>query len=489
MGMGSYADHGAPLSRDDITTGGSSGKSTLAGKDSKVQSSKLTHRNHRFGFVHRVVALALLAAVPALALALVLLWTGDFSRQLQWTLTLFVALFWLIVALVLRHQMEMPLRTLSNLISTLREGDYSFRARGSQGDDPLAEVMREANALINLLYEQRLGALEATTLLRKVMEEIDVAVFAFGPGERLELVNRAGERLLAQPAERLRGMTAAELRLEQCLKGEPRRIERALQLSFPGAQDASGRWGISRSSFRQSGLPMELLVITDLRRALREEELQAWQRLVRVLGHEINNSLAPIKSIAESLEHLLGRRQPPPDWQEDVKSGLQVISGRAESLSRFTRAYATLAKLPKPKLQPVEIDAWVRRVTAMETRVPVALRPGPTLTVRADADQLDQLLINLVRNAAEASHDTGSGIGVGWKKNVSSLEVWVEDEGPGIANPSNLFVPFFTTKPGGAGIGLVLSRQIAEAHGGTLTLENRPTARGAIARLLLPLIG
>jgi two-component system nitrogen regulation sensor histidine kinase NtrY len=488
--MGSYADHGAPLSQDDITTVDTTAGSAFAGKaNRKVHSSKLAYRNHRFGFVHRVVALALLAAVPALALALVLLWTGDFSRQLQWTLTLFVVMFWLIVPLVLRHQMEMPLRTLSNLISTLREGDYSFRARGSQGDDPLAEVMREANALINLLYEQRMGALEATTLLRKVMEEIDVAVFAFGPGERLELVNRAGERLLAQPAERLRGMTAAELRLEHCLKGDPRRIERTLQLSFPGAQDASGRWGISRSSFRQSGLPMELLVITDLRRALREEELQAWQRLVRVLGHEINNSLAPIKSIAESLEHLLGREQPPPDWQQDLRSGLQVISGRAESLSRFTRAYATLAKLPKPKLRPVEIDAWVRRVTAMETRVPVTLVPGPALTVRADPDQLDQLLINLVRNAAEASHDTGSGIGVGWKKNVASLEVWVEDEGPGIANPGNLFVPFFTTKPGGAGIGLVLSRQIAEAHGGQLTLENRPTGHGAIARLLLPLIG
>jgi len=485
--MGSYADHGAPLSRDDARAADPTRESASTGKpDSTVQHSNLTRRNHRFGFVQRVLGLALLAAVPALALALALLWTGNFSSQLQWTLTVFIALFWLVVALVLRHQMEMPLRTLSNLISTLREGDYSFRARGSQGDDPLAEVMREANALINILHEQRLGAMEATTLLRKVMEEIDVAVFAFGPGERLELVNRAGERLLAKPAERLRGMTASELRLEHCLRGEPRRIERTLQLSLPGAQDASGRWGISRSSFRQGGLPMELLVITDLRRALREEELQAWQRLVRVLGHEINNSLAPIKSIAESLEHLLGREQPSLDWQEDLRSGLQVISGRAESLSRFTRAYAALAKLPKPRLRPVEVDAWVRRVTAMETRVPVTLVQGPALTVRADADQLDQLLINLVRNAAEASLDAGSRIGVGWKKNGASLEVWVEDEGPGIANPGNLFVPFFTTKPGGAGIGLVLSRQIAEAHGGTLTLENRPTGRGATARLLLP---
>ena len=315
---------------------------------SKTQLPILPDRNRKLGFVQRVLGLALLGALPAMALAITLLWTGDFSRQFQWTLTLFVILFCLCVMLILRHHIEMPLRTLSNLISSLREGDYSFRARRSRGNDPLAEVMREANALINLLYEQRLGALEATTLLRKVMEEIDVAVFAFGAGERLQLVNRAGARLLARSPERLRGLTAPELGLENCLQGEPRRIERTLQLSFPGAPDTSGRWGISRSSFRQGGLPMELLVIADLRRALREEELQAWQRLVRVLGHEINNSLAPIKSIAESLEHLLEREPPPPDWQEDVQRGLRVISGRAEALSRFTGAYATLAKLPKP---------------------------------------------------------------------------------------------------------------------------------------------
>jgi nitrogen fixation/metabolism regulation signal transduction histidine kinase len=486
--MGLYTTPDAQTSRDEVKPLGSPGDSIVHGQfHPKARSRALADHDHKFGFVQRVVGLALLAALPALALALALLWTGNLNGQLQWTLTLFVVLFWLGTALVLRSHVEMPLRTLSNLISSLREGDFSFRARRSRGNDPLAEVMREANTLINILYEQRLGALEATTLLHKVMEEIDVAVFAFGPGERLELVNRAGERLLAQPAERLRGSTASELGLDQFLQGEPRRIERPLRLSFPGAPDVSGRWGISRSSFRQGGLPMELLVITDLRRALREEELQAWQRLVRVLGHEINNSLAPIKSIAESLEDLLGREPPPPDLQDDVQRGLGVISARAEALSRFTRAYATLAKLPKPTLGQVDVAAWVRRAATMETRVPVTLIPGPDLSLQADSDQLDQLLINLVRNAAEACLDTGSGVSVGWKKNGANLEVWVEDAGPGIANPANLFVPFFTTKSDGAGIGLVFSRQIAEAHGGTLTLENRRDTRGAIARLHLPL--
>lgn len=487
--MGSYAAHDAPTSRETINVAGPSMKSIGANESrSNVQLNSLADQSHKFSFVRRVVGLAMLAGLPALAVAITLLWTGNFSSQVKWSLTVITVLCWLGAAITLRHQVEMPLRTLSNLLSSLREGDYSFRARRFQGSDPLAEVMREANALINLLHEQRLDALEATTLLRKVMEEIDVAVFAFDADERLRLVNRAGERLLAQPSERLRGLTAREIGLGNYLHGEPRRIERTLQLPFAGAQDAAGRWGISRSSFRQAGLPMELLVITDLRRALREEELQAWQRLVRVLGHEINNSLAPIKSIAESLEYLLNKEPSPPDLREDIQRGLRVIGGRAESLSRFTGAYATLARLPKPRLRPVEVGGWVRRVVTMETRVPVNLFPGPELTIRADSDQLDQLLINLVRNAAEASLETGGNVRLGWKRNGNGIELWVEDDGPGIANPANLFVPFFTTKPSGAGIGLILCRQIAEAHGGSLALENRPNARGAIARLHLPII-
>ncbi|MGH9398576.1 MAG: sensor histidine kinase [Terriglobia bacterium] len=452
--------------------------------------SNSRQRGRRPNFVRRIFVMALLAGLPAVIVALVLLWEGDYGSSLQWTLTLVIVLFWAGVSLAMRRRVEVPLQTLSNLLAALREGDYSFRARQAHGDDPLAEVMREANALISLLREQRLGALEATALLRKVMEEIDVAIFAFDADERLRLVNHAGERLLAQAAGRLLGSTASELGLHHCLRGlpgEPRRVERTLQMPFPGSPDASARWGMSLISFRQGGLPLQLLVLTNLRRALRESELEAWQRLVRVLGHEINNSLAPIKSMAGSLENLVRRSPRPCDWEEDMQRGLRVIGGRAEALSRFTGAYASLARLPKPRLQPLEVDAWVRRVVAMETRLPISLAPGPAITIQADADQLEQLLINLVRNATDAALETGGEVSVEWKKNGASLELCVEDEGLGISNPSNLFVPFFTTKPGGVGIGLVLSRQIAEAHGGTLRLENRAGAGGAQARLTLPI--
>jgi signal transduction histidine kinase len=249
----------------------------------------------------------------------------------------------------------------------------------------------------------------------------------------------------------------------------------------------AGRWGIHRSWFREGGLPHQLLVVTDLTRALREEELQAWQRLVRVLGHELNNSLAPIKSIAGSLESMILRNgNGSGEWREDALRGLSIIGSRSESLSRFMGAYARLAKLPRPQLAPVNVSAWIRHVARLETRLAADVRPGPELSIQGDGDQLDQLLINLLRNAVDASLETGGGVALFWSRAGSQIEVLVEDEGPGLSNTSNLFVPFFTTKPGGSGIGLVLSRQIAEAHGGSLDLRNRVPGPGCEARLLLP---
>jgi nitrogen fixation/metabolism regulation signal transduction histidine kinase len=429
----------------------------------------------------RLVWMALLAGLPGSATALLILWLGDYTPKVQWTLTVLIGGFWFGFALAVRERVVLPLQTLSNLLAALREGDYSIRARGANRDDALGEVAREVNALGETLREQRLGALEATALLRKVMAEIDVAVFTFDTEHRLKLVNRTGTRLLAQPAERLLGRTAGELGLAECLEGDE---ARTVQMTFPGR---SGRWGIRRSNFREGGRSHQLLVLSDLSQPLREEERQAWQRLIRVIGHELNNSLAPIKSMAGSLENLLTREPRPGDWQGDMERGLHVIAQRAEALNRFMGAYARLAKLPMPRLQPLEMSACVRRVVGLETRLSVALAPGPDLTVRADPDQLEQLLINLVRNAVDAALETGGTVRVGWEKRNSHLEVVVADEGPGLTNPANLFVPFFTTKPGGTGIGLVLCRQIAEAHGGSLTLENRRDRPGCEARLRLPL--
>jgi nitrogen fixation/metabolism regulation signal transduction histidine kinase len=374
----------------------------------------------------------------------------------------------------------MPLRTLSNMLAALRESDFSIRARGASGDDPLGAVMLEVNVLASTLHGERLGALEATALLRTVMAEIDVAVFTFDGDHRLRLVNRAGERLIGRPVEQLLGRTAADLGLSRFLAGLAPRVE---DVAFPGG---SGRWEVRRTTFRQEGRPHQLLVLADVSRPLRDEERQAWQRLIRVLGHEINNSLAPIKSIAGSLESMLARPPLPDDWEEDMQRGLAVIAARSESLSRFTTAYARLAKLPSPRLAPVNVPALVRRVAGVETRLDVRVAPGPDVTLRADPDQLEQLLINVLHNAVDAALETGGGVHVTWTRDAGAVDLVIDDEGAGLPSESNVFVPFFTTKPTGSGIGLVLSRQIAEAHGGTLTLENRTDRRGCRAHLRIP---
>ena len=430
----------------------------------------------------RVLTLTMLAGLPAVVTALGLLWLQDHTSKVRGTLTLLVLLFWIGFSLGVRERVASPLRTLANLLEAMREGDYSIRARHARGqNDALAEVMQQVNAMAATLRAQRLGALEATTLLRKVMEEIDVAVFAFDENRKLRLVNRAGERLLAQPVERLMGLGADNLGLTDCLEGD---TSQTVQRAFPAGV---GRWGITRASFREGGLPHQLLVITDLTRALREEELQAWQRIVRVLGHELNNSLTPIKSIAGSLESMLSRGELQDDWQDDMKRGLAIIGSRSESLSRFMGAYARLAKLPRPRLQPVDVPLLIRRVASLETRLAVHVLDGPPCSIQADSDQLEQALINLIRNATEASLETGGGVRVLWDRSGAGVTIRVLDDGPGLANTTNLFVPFFTTKPGGSGIGLVLCRQIAEAHSGSLTLQNRADTRGCEARLILPL--
>ena len=431
-----------------------------------------------------MMLLVLVGGFPAVLIALVLFWAGTVPARTQVALTARVTLVWWGCAAAVRERVASPLRTLSSLLEAIREGDYSIRARGARGEDALGGVMIQVNAMGATLRAQRLGALEATTLLRKVMEEIDVAVFAFDGERCLRLVNRAGERLLALPAERMLNDSAQALGLEEFLEGDE---TQTVQRTFPSG---SGRWGIHRSLFRERGLPHQLLVVTDLTRALREEELQAWQRLVRVLGHELNNSLAPIKSIAGSLEQLIRRntavQNGGEDWRDDALHGLSIIGSRSESLSRFTGAYARLAKLPRPQLAPVDVAALIRHAASLESRLPVGVRPGPEPVIKGDSDQLEQLLINLLRNAVDASLETGGRVYASWRRAGSQVEVLVEDEGPGLSNTSNLFVPFFTTKPDGSGIGLVLSRQIAEAHGGSLDLRNRVPGPGCVARLLLP---
>ncbi len=431
-----------------------------------------------------VLALALLAAsVPALV-ALPILWAGAFELKTKLTLTLFILLGSFGFAVAARSRVQRPLQTLANLIAALREKDYSVRGRYARKDDALGLAMSELGELASQLREERWRDEEAAAGLVRVVEGLDAAVFAIDDRKIVRMANRTADRLVGKRAE---GHAVGELGIAHLFALD---TPHTVELALPGGR---GTWEVRPSRIRLSGLPHDLVVMTDVQHALRAEERQAWQRLVRVLGHEINNSLGPIASIAETLRTGLAGPQRA-DLDADLAKGLEIIERRAAALSRFMQSYARLVRLPPPRIARVDVGDWVRRTAALAipahtSRATVTVIGGPPLIVPGDPDQLDQLLINLVHNAVEASSENArpGEVRVGWSATADTLAVVVEDDGPGVADTANLFVPFFTTKPSGSGIGLVLARQIAEAHGGSLVVRNRKLSRGAEAVITLPL--
>jgi two-component system, NtrC family, nitrogen regulation sensor histidine kinase NtrY len=427
-----------------------------------------------------------LLALPALLLAAALFRLRPIEAAPAILLAGCLLFYLALIAAALAEGVTRPLETLSNVLSSLREGDYSFRARGAGAPDALGELAGEVNALADLLQKQRVRSLEATALLARILEVMNAPLFAFDRDGLLQLVNNAGAKLLSLPQVRCFGRTARELGLEKLLAASDQTIHTFSSRQSLTAEPA--RWLLRKAAFRQDGAPHTLLLLDDVSRPLQEEEQTAWKRLVRVLGHEISNSLTPIKSIAGSLQARVSQPGADEGALRDLRRGLGVIESRADALNRFVQSYRSLAQLPSPRLNPVPLGPLLERVALLEQRLQAQLDPGPSAVLNADADQLEQMFINLLANAVDASLDNGSRtVHLSWRLVDANALVMIDDSGLGIANSENLFVPFYTTKPEGSGVGLALAQRIARAHGGEVTLVNREDGPGARATIRLPI--
>jgi two-component system, NtrC family, nitrogen regulation sensor histidine kinase NtrY len=430
----------------------------------------------KMSFENRLAATALLGGLPATVISLWLAWTHAPTFELRFVFVGLLLIAWIAGAIVVRKRIVFPLQTLSNLIEAVRYGDYSLRGRRARRGDPLGEVVWEINQLGETLQQQRTASMEASALVQTVLEELETAVFAFDDGKHLRLANRAAAELLGRSNESLIGLTAGELGLGALLESAG-----VMSLSF-GRR--SGRFEVRQREFREAGVPHTLVVVSDLSRTLREEERRSWQRLIRVIGHEINNSLTPIKSLAGTLHDVL--RKKAGAHEPDLIEGLGLIGDRADSLSKFVATYSQLARLPPPSRQKISLNALLQRLVTLPAFAGATVAAQVEIETEADAGQLDQAVINLLKNAVEANGGDARDVRIELSRTRAAAVIEIRDSGAGIANPDNLFVPFFTTKPGGSGIGLALSRQIVEGHGGMLTLENRSDRSGCVARIVLP---
>jgi nitrogen fixation/metabolism regulation signal transduction histidine kinase len=450
-------------------------------------ATRSSKKSRRFlAFSDRILFSVLVAGFPAVVLCLVLLWVNPYSLDHKLEGTAFAVLSWLGLSLSARGTFIGSLRVLSNVVSSMKEEDFSFRATGASQGDAFGELAIEINTLARALEEERLGALEGANLLRKVMTEAGAVILAFSPEGKVHLVNKAATDLLAKDEEHILHRTASELGIEDLVEGQP---SETIARTF---RNMEKRWLIRRTWFRQHGVQHRLIVLSEVSEALRAEERSAWQRLVRVLSHEINNSLAPIKSISRTLSRMPELAGLPSGAKEQLSHGLDVIGNRAESLNRFLQSYAQLARLPRPNKQVFELASLVHQVCSLESRLPIRAVDGPVIRVNMDRGQLEQALINLIKNAVESVLTLPSAplfknsVVVSWNSSGNDVEVLIRDRGVGLQATENLFVPFYTTKQTGTGIGLILSRQIVENHGGQLTIQNRNDVHGCEVVLRLP---
>jgi nitrogen fixation/metabolism regulation signal transduction histidine kinase len=429
-------------------------------------------------FSQKIFTLALVSAIPSYLCALIFLWNVDYSNYAKTLLTTLLSLNVFGFAWLINKQLKFQFQTLSNLVEAVRGGDFTLRGKQRDLDDPLAELTGQINLLSSSLSEQRIASQEAYRLLDKTIAHINVAIFAFDANNKIKLANPAAGRLFSCDFLKLFGQSADILGLSHFFTDEQTQL---LEHTFPAG---SGRWQIRLDSYRDKGIQGKLLFITDLKTVLRDEELKAWKNLIKVISHEVNNSLYPISSMSQTLNKLVNLEPLADDWKEDISAGLSVIGERANNLTDFIKRYAKVAKLPEPNKQlftMAQLLAHIAIIPANKADIIIDEDSEQLMELYADQSMFEQVIINLLKNALEA----GAPVVLSWGEDEYSQWLNIIDHGPGIKNPANLFVPFYSTKPEGSGIGLVLCQQILDKHQGAITIENR-AQEGCLVNIHLP---
>ncbi|MCJ8320250.1 MAG: ATP-binding protein [Colwellia sp.] len=436
----------------------------------------------------------LLICLPCLLITFLSLVLADVSGYLIAFLLIVLSLVSTYVVVASKQRSEHQLRTLSNIVEAMIQGDYTLKGR-LQANQALQELLDYINKLSENLSRHKIEAKESRLLLEKIMEQMDAMVFAVNDKGFIVMANLSAQRLLLNiepSSENFNQQQHHQVKLIDLVLGEEILKATTGIINFNQGQ-LSGEHLLTTESFISEGKQHQLYLITNAERLLMEKERNAWQSLLRVLSHEMNNSLTPITAISQSMQQKLQQKMKDGEVIENTESlvqGIGIIHERSQSLTAFIASYSQLTHLPQPIKNQIELKPLLTKTTQLfpkcsfEISASIRLGDFESYTIEVDSNQFEQVLINLFKNAVEAmEHLNDKAIQVECLIADNCLKIKIKDQGQGIANINNLFVPFYSTKPLGSGIGLTLSRQILFNHGGTIKLFNQDVGAQAIISL------
>ncbi|MBL4631293.1 MAG: GHKL domain-containing protein [Paraglaciecola sp.] len=434
---------------------------------------------------HSLLALAL--SLPCLIITTVSLIAANVSGYLIAFIIIVLTLIAVFIVVISKQRSEQQIRTLANIIESMIDGDYSLRGR-EQDNQAFQELLTLVNNLADTLALSKIEAKQSRQLLERIMQQMDAMVLAVDEQGRVVMANNSAQKLLSIDMSQ-----AAKIFLHDLAIGKIINIAQSGIINFEQPQ-LKGEHFLFKESFLSDGKQHQLFLITSAQRLLLEKERKSWQSLLRVLSHEMNNSLTPISSVSQSMKQKLQDENKDLN-RESLLTGVDIIHERASSLSSFIASYSQLSHLPEPNKSHFALQGLINNCAALFSDCCIVFTDDgieiEQVKVNADKAQLEQVFINLFKNAQEAmqavtcANDTDKVITVFCKTDEKHLHIHICDSGIGIANQENLFVPFYSTKPQGSGIGLTLCKQILFNHGGFLALSNKKMAQGAEAVISL----